>query len=220
MIRVRRKDILQDYRTRSLREATRKIIATEGFDAVTMERVAREAGIAKGGIYLYFRNKDRMILAALEEIASEMLREIETQVDPAALPWERLCQAVRAQLESMERHRDILRTLLLVRWHLSDRGERKKWSRLLEYRRRHLERLQAILNDGLRQRIFSPIDTEAAAFYINEIAIAAAQRRAMGLSLAPLEQDVMGLIRFLALLLQRRPRRARVEADMMTDQKG
>lgn len=201
MARPSRKDILQDFRTRSLLEATRKIIATEGFDAVTMERVARKAGIAKGGIYLYFRNKDQMIFAALEAIAAEMLREIETRVDSKTHAWERLCQAVRAQLESTERHKDILRTLLLVRWYLSDRRERKKWRRLMKYRERHLGHLQAILDEGLRQKAFYPIDTSTAAFYINEMTISTAQKRIMGFSSSSLKQDTEALIRFLAALL-------------------
>ena len=201
MARITRKEILQSFRTRSLLEATRKIIATEGFDAVTMERVAHRAGIAKGGIYLYFRNKDQMILAALEETALEMMREIENQVDPHVDAWARLCQLVRAQMEAMERHKDILRTLLLVRWLLSDRRERKKWRRLMQYRERHLSRLQAILDEGLKQKAFCPIDTPTAAFYINEITISTAQRRIMGFSRSSLEQDTQALIRFITPLL-------------------
>jgi len=202
MARLSRRDILQDFRTRSLLGATRKIIATEGFDAVTMERVAREAGITKGGIYLYFRNKDQLILTTLEAIALEMLREIETQLNPKTHAWERLCQVIRAQLESMERHKDVLRTLLLVRWHMSDRRERKKWLRLMHHREGHLGRLKAILDDGLRKKIFYPLDTAAAAFYINEMTISTAQRRIMGLSRSSLQQDTQGLIRFIALLLR------------------
>ena len=201
MPRISRKQILQSFRTRSLLEATRKIIATEGFDAATMERVAREAGITKGGIYLYFRNKDQMILEALEEIALEMLREIESQVAPQADAWTRLCQLLRAQMEAMERHRDILRTLLLVRWYMSDRRERKKWRRLLQYREKHLGRLQAILEEGQGQELFRSMDTSLAAFYVNEMAICTAQRRIMGFSGSPLEEDIQGLMRFLAPLL-------------------
>lgn len=202
MRRISRKEILRGFRARSLLEATRKIIAHEGFDAVTMERVAAEAGIAKGGIYLYFRNKDRLIMAALEEIASEMLREIESGTDATASPWERLCQVVRAQMESMERHKDVLRTLLLVRWLLSNRQERKKWRSLLRYRARHLARLEGILREGLGKRVFSPLDPPVAAFYINEMVISTAQKRMMGLSRVSLEGDIQGLIRFLAPLLR------------------
>lgn len=202
MPRPSRKDILQEFRTRSLLEATRKIIAAEGFDAVTMERVAREAGITKGGIYLYFRNKDQMIFAALEEIATEMLREIAAQVDIKSDPWQRLRQLVRAQLDSMERHKDVLRTLLLVRWYMSNSRERKQWRRLLRYRRKHLERMRGILADGLKAKIFCPMNQAATAFYINEMTISTAQRRMMGLSRSSLERDTQGLIEFIRRLVQ------------------
>lgn len=201
MARPSRKEILQDFRTRSLLEATRKTLANEGFEAVTMERVAQEAGIAKGGIYLYFRNKDQMIFTALEEIASEMTQEIDTQMDPGAHPWERLCQVVSAQLDSMERHKDVLRTLLLIRWHMGNSRQRKKWQRLLKYRTRHLERIRAILDEGLRANIFRLLDTAAGAFYINEMAIGTAQRRMMGLSGSSLEEDRRSLIEFIKPLV-------------------
>lgn len=202
MTRISRTEILQDFRTRSLLEATRKIIATEGFGATTMERVASEAGITKGAIYLYFRDKDQMIMAALEEIASKMLQEIESALDPEALPWERLCQVVRAQMESMEAHKDVLRTVLLLRWLLGDRQERKKWTRLLRYRERHLEGIKAILDEGVRLGTFHSMDTALTAFYINEMAISTAQKRMIGLSRSPLKRDTQGLIRFIALLLR------------------
>ena len=201
-MRLSRSEILQGFRTRSLLEATRKIIAAEGFDAVTMGRVAAEAGITKGAVYLYFRNKDELIMAALEEIASEMLQEIEGQLDPKAPPWERLCQIVRAQMAATERHKDILRTLLLVRWLLSDPRERKKWRRLFKYRERHLRRLKRILDDGVRQKTFYPMDTARAAFYINELIISTAQRRMIGFSKSSLETDTESLLRFVTLLMR------------------
>ncbi len=201
MARPSRKEILQDFRTRSLLEATRKILADEGFEAVTMERVAQEAGITKGGIYLYFRNKDQMIFTALEEIASEMMQEIDTRVDPRGYPWERLCQVLSAQLDSMERHKDVLRTLLLIRWHMGNSRQRKKWQRLLKYRAKHLERLRAILDEGLRTNIFRLLDTAAGAFYINEMTIGIAQRRMMGLSGSSLEEDRQSLIEFIKPLV-------------------
>lgn len=211
MARVSRKEILQNFRTRSLLEATRRVIANEGFDAVTMERVASEAGITKGGIYLYFRNKEQMILAALEEIASEMLREIENQVDAKAPPWKKLCQVVSAQLVSMERHKDVLRTLLLVRWLLSHRPERGKWRRLLQYRERHLSRLKSILDEGFRQKAFYSMDSAMAAFYINEMTISTAQRRMLGLSHSSLERDRQVLLRFIALLLRDKKHSCKLE---------
>lgn len=207
-----RKEVIQNFRTQSLLEATRNIIANQGFDAVTMERVAGEVGMAKGGIYLYFRNKNQLILAAIEEIASEMLQGIERQVEPDTPPWERLCQAVRAQMEIMERHKDLLRILLLDRRLLRDSPKGKQARLLLRYRERHENFLKRILDEGRRQRIFPPLETAKAAFYINKITIATAEKRMLGLSQLSLKEDTEGLLRFMALLLRARARPARLRA--------
>lgn len=206
MRKVRRNQILQNYRTRSLLESTRKIIARQGFDAVTMERVASEAGITKGGIYLYFRNKDQMIMAAIEEIAAEMVRAIQEGIDPDAPPWEQLCQLVRAQLQIMERNRDLLRTLLLDRRLLSDSPRGKRSRRLLKYRELHEKRIRAILTDGEKRGLFEPVDGARAAFYITEMATSTAQKRLLGLTRSSLQEETRGLIRFLSLLLRRKSR--------------
>lgn len=204
MARFTRKEILQGFRTRSLLEATRKIIAARGFDAVTMERVAREAGITKGGIYLYFSNKNQLILAAIEEIAALMVQEIEGHVTPNGRPWDTLCQIVEAQMETMERHRDLLRTLLLDRRLLSGGMGEKGRSRLLGYRERHEARIQAILDKGIKDKAFQIPDAARAAFYINQLTISTMERRMLGLSSLSLHREAQGLMEFLSGLLCRR----------------
>jgi len=201
MARFTRKEILQGFRTRSLLEATRKIIAARGFDAVTMERVAHEAGITKGGIYLYFSNKNQLILAAIEEIAALMVQEIEGHVTPNGRPWDKLCQIVRAQMETMERHRDLLRTLLLDRRLLSGGLGEKGRRRLLGYRERHEARIRAILVKGGKQKAFQIPDAARAAFYINQLTISTMERRMLGLSSLSLNREAQGLMEFLRGLL-------------------
>ena len=202
MAKVSRKQILQNFRSRSLLESTRRLIAAEGFDAVTMERVAEEAGITKGAIYLYFRNKDQMILAAVEEIAAEMVRAIERRVDPQAEPWDQLRQVMRAQLAIMEENKELLRTLLLDRRLMKGGSRGVAARRLLKYRQEHEAVIRKMLEKGVRRRLFHPVEAARAAFYINELTISTAQRRLLALTQASLEQETEGLIRFVGLLLR------------------
>lgn len=203
-----RKEVLQSFRTRSLLEATRKVIAAEGFDAVTMERVSAEAGMTKGAVYLYFRSKNHLIVAAVEEVASEMLRQIEARVDGEATPWEKLCQTIRAQLEIMEAQKDLLRVLLLDRRLMRDSPRGSQTRRLLKYRERHEGRIKNLLDDGIKQRIFRAMDAGQAAFYINEMTISTAGRRMMGRSAHSLERDSEALIGFLRFLLRKSARQS------------
>src|SRR5258706_13214029 len=101
-VKSRHKEVLQTFRTRSLLEATRKVLAAGGFDAVTMERVSAEAGLTKGAVYLYFPSKDHLILAAVEEMFAEMDRGIEAETNAGPHPWERLCRPLGAKLTTME----------------------------------------------------------------------------------------------------------------------
>ncbi len=202
MAKVTRKQILQNFRSRSLLESTRRLIAAEGFDAVTMERVAEEAGITKGAIYLYFRNKDQMIVAAVEEIASEMVQSIEGRVDAGAEPWDQLCQLMRAQLAIMEENKELLRTLLLDRRLMKGGSRSAAARRLLKYRQKHEAEIRTVLEKGVQRRLFHPVEAARAAFYINELTISTAQKRLLALTQASLEQETEGLIRFVALLLR------------------
>jgi len=134
-------------------------MAAQGIDAVTIERVAEKAGIAKGAVYLCFRNMKEMMLAALKEVASGMLVEIHGQVDSFASPWEKLCQVVSRQIGVMEQRHDVVRTFLLSGQLIGDPRERAKWGRLLGYRKLHLNYLRSILEDGVKQGVVSSIST-------------------------------------------------------------
>jgi hypothetical protein len=141
-----------------------------------------------------------MILAAIEEMASEMLRKIEARIDLTAAPWERLCQTIHAQLDIMEEQKDLLRVVLLDRRLLRDSPRGKQARRLLKYRERHEGRLKKSLDEGIKQKIFPPMDTGLAAFYINEMTISTAVRRMIGRNANSLERDARDLIGFVGLL--------------------
>src|SRR5258706_4452746 len=207
-VKSRHKEVLQTFRTRSLLEATRKVLAAGGFDAVTMERVSAEAGLTKGAVYLYFPSKDHLILAAVEEMFAEMVRRIEAETNAEAPPWERLCRTLGAQLKIMEEQKALLRVLLLDRRLLSDSPGGHQARRLLKYRERHEARLKNCLDQGIEPKIFRAMGAAQAAFYINEMTIITARGPMVGQSAHSLERDADELIAFIGLLLRKHARGA------------
>lgn len=61
-----RREALESERRQQILDAAVRLWTRHGFDATTVERVAREAGLAKGTIYLYFPTKDALFAAAAE----------------------------------------------------------------------------------------------------------------------------------------------------------
>src|SRR3984885_11066633 len=67
---------------RQIVEGARSIFLAQGFDAASMNDIARAAGVSKGTLYVYFDNKEQLFQAIVQE---ECLFHAETTFafDPA-----------------------------------------------------------------------------------------------------------------------------------------
>jgi AcrR family transcriptional regulator len=72
------------------------------FQALTMAQVADRAGLAKGTLYLYFKSKEELFLALLEDELAEWFHALDRTLaaQPAGLPPGRLAGLIRRSLES------------------------------------------------------------------------------------------------------------------------
>ena len=66
-------------------DAARKVFAEYGHDRANMRLIARSAGISVGGLYLYFKNKDDLLISLFEEefgkFVENMRAELEQEKD-------------------------------------------------------------------------------------------------------------------------------------------
>ena len=67
---------MDDKRQRIL-EAARKRFRYYGVKKTTMQEIARDAGVAVGTLYLYFKNKDDLLVAGTEEYVARHRRQAE-----------------------------------------------------------------------------------------------------------------------------------------------
>jgi len=73
-------------RAQILEGARRRFLAV-GFEAASMETIAREAGVSKGTLYVYFPNKEALFVALVEESKRQTAEHL-TPLDPAGAPEE------------------------------------------------------------------------------------------------------------------------------------
>jgi len=95
-----------DKRDAILKAATR-VFARRGFFHSQVADVAREAGIAAGTVYLYFRSKDELLVSIFERTMKETLAEGRATLGQETDPRERLRRIARLHLERMGRDRDL-----------------------------------------------------------------------------------------------------------------
>src|ERR1051326_2696501 len=78
-----------------------EVIAEHGFFGAKVSEIARRAGVADGTIYLYFRNKEDILVSLFDEVMSEHLEKARRELATAV--------GAPARLEVFARHH--LRTL-------------------------------------------------------------------------------------------------------------
>jgi AcrR family transcriptional regulator len=86
------------------------VFSGRAYDEVSMEDIARAAGISKGLVYHYFPTKRHFYVAALKEAARQLLAETEPNTnDP---PEERLRKGLDGYLAFVEKHGRAYTTLM------------------------------------------------------------------------------------------------------------
>ena len=95
-----------DKRAAILGAATR-VFARRGFFNAQVADVAREAGVAAGTVYLYFRSKDDLLTSIFEESMTRALQETERALDGVTDPIERLRRLARVHLGRLGSQRDL-----------------------------------------------------------------------------------------------------------------
>jgi TetR/AcrR family fatty acid metabolism transcriptional regulator len=95
-----------DKRDAILKAATR-VFARNGFFQSQVADIARDAGVAAGTVYLYFRSKDDLLVSLFERTMRAAIAEGRAALDGVADPCERLSRIARLHLERLGRDRDL-----------------------------------------------------------------------------------------------------------------
>lgn len=95
-----------DKRDAILNAATH-VFARRGFFNAQVADVARSAGVAAGTVYLYFRNKDDLLVSLFERTMRDAIAEGRTALQGLVDPIERLRRMARLHLERLGRDRDL-----------------------------------------------------------------------------------------------------------------
>lgn len=91
-----------DARREQLLASGARLLAERPFDEVSIEEIARAAGVSKGLLYHYFPTKKEFLIAALER-GQEELAEL-TAPDPSLPPAEQLAASLDRFLDFVEEH--------------------------------------------------------------------------------------------------------------------
>jgi AcrR family transcriptional regulator len=96
-------------------DATARVLVRDGYDALSTNRVAREARVSVGSLYQYFPGKEALVAAVMEQYASRMQENIAARLQDAgtaATAEEVATEMIRAMLAAQQSEPRLHRALV------------------------------------------------------------------------------------------------------------
>ncbi len=101
MARLSYKEQVQRLREDSIVEAVNRLLATKGYDSMTVDEVAAEAGMAKASVYKHFASKEELAAAAMLRALDRALAFVDgLRENTAAAPLDQLKAVARWAMQS------------------------------------------------------------------------------------------------------------------------
>jgi AcrR family transcriptional regulator len=142
--------------------AALKLFAHEPYQAVTMDRVAAAAGVAKGTLYLYFPSKDALYLGVLSDGLDTAYRTYQASADPKLPVVERMRRSIGVMVEFYDQRRDFLQFYATEEPRLAEPR-----NRIIEgSRERGFNFFASLIEEGIRIGVFTRTDPRLATFAI------------------------------------------------------
>jgi TetR/AcrR family fatty acid metabolism transcriptional regulator len=154
------------------------VIAENGYHQSQVSKIAKQAGVADGTIYLYFKNKEDILISLFKEKMGQFIERMETDIQKKPSAKEKLLLLIREhfRLLSQDHHLALVTQLELRQSNLELR------QKINEVLKGYLNMLESILTEGkktgefrqnldvrlARQMVFGTIDETATTWVMND----------------------------------------------------
>jgi AcrR family transcriptional regulator len=160
MVKIMPASAVQADTRENILDAIERLLARFGYQKTTMDDLAREAGIGKGTIYLYFPSKEEVALCSIDRVVQRVQQELQTIAasgGPAADRLrEMLVQRVLIRVDSVQAYSQSLDDLF-------ESLRPAYMARRSRYFAAETAIFAGVLTEGRREKEFSFSDPEATA---------------------------------------------------------
>ncbi|SET77989.1 TetR/AcrR family transcriptional regulator, fatty acid metabolism regulator protein [Salinibacillus kushneri] len=133
-------------------DAAVEVIAENGYHASQVSKIAKKAGVADGTIYLYFRNKEDILVSLFQEKMGNFIEKIKEDTEKKTSADEKLRTLIEMHFSRLaSNHHLAVVTQLELRQ--SNKDLRLKINDVLKG---YLEIIDDILNEGIEEGLFHP----------------------------------------------------------------
>lgn len=181
--------LVEQYRRDTIQCAAQRVIAQRGLAGASMAAIAEEAGVAKGTLYLYFKDRDDLLDHAAGRIFDEVLERLKGVLAGGHPLRESLRELVLTKLAFFDANQEFLRAYMALRFGGGTEAPRHRRPRYARY----VELLTEYLAAAIRRGEMKAFDPARVALFFAEGTSAILQRRLEETGRPP-EEDVEWIV--------------------------
>jgi TetR/AcrR family transcriptional regulator, fatty acid metabolism regulator protein len=127
-----------------------KVFARGGFFNSKVADVAKEAGVADGTVYLYFKNKDDILVSIFNHVTEQALAHARTILAELEDPAEKLKRIIAGHLDMYARDRNLAIVFQVELRSSTKFMEQFSATKVTEY----LDLIRSVIEEGQKQGVF------------------------------------------------------------------
>lgn len=132
-------------------EAAVQVIAENGYHHAQVSKIAKVAGVADGTIYLYFKNKEDILISLFEEKMGNFIEKTKQEIETCDTPIEKLFTLIQMHFKQLaENHSLAIVTQVELR-----QANVELRSKINSVLKGYLELIDSILIEGKEKGYFS-----------------------------------------------------------------
>ena len=168
-----------------------RVIARKGMSAATMQEIATEAGVAKGTIYLYFRDRDELVERTFETAIGQLHERVDAALALDMPIEEKLRSIVRAQMAFFAENAEFFRLYMTLRMPEGNPAQQRRQKRACtpQYQTR-VRAFADVLAEGMKRSEVRKMDPYRLALFLIEGTTAITFERLTESDSPPQEEDI------------------------------
>jgi AcrR family transcriptional regulator len=153
-------DLKKEKRRRAIIRASLRVFSRKGYETTALDEIAREARLAKGTLYLYFKDKEDLYFHVMLSMLERLEAFVGKQTSDSQNPLEKLSAVARAQIGFFTDNPNYFRLFTVAFNPEMATIHKKLLGPFFEKRRRLGEYLHGLVEEGKeKQLIRGDIDT-------------------------------------------------------------
>lgn len=182
-----------DSKKRSILAAARRLLVKQGFQDIVLDDVAKEAGVAKGTLFLHYKDKADLFEAAFGDLVESLGEELEALTKVGVEGKDLLLATARVILIHFDHNRDFMAQFSNGRF--TNCGK-SSCERLMDKMRGNIDRIEAILKLAAKDGGKSVGDVRFAAMALMGLCRTATMRKVVDRHERKLEKEAEAVVTF------------------------